>query len=381
MTSESICGDPRDKIFAILGILDNEEAWLANEMKPDYAISVVELYKRVVKASIQLEERLTILKYCHVAANEAWQPTGAPNWAGPRDQCAVFDLQYADLTMLAQLPKISGDLLAVKGLQAATVADVEPIQLSQSTDFDGQVMELKRLYARFSGDLSVDNSNWFESISHAVSQSKFTEHEILPFSRNRLASVAVLEETLRSIVNSRQGTSTGFSEENGSLKPEFFMFNAHIRETCLGRCFARTDSGHLMLVPDQTRSNDVLAILFGLSLVIVLRPKADHKHRVVGVCFAHGLNWGEALAGPFPPQWRTMKRYRTDGWFDMGFRNLKTEEVTTLDPRIDWEELRVEESDSRRDAVLSEHGQGPYRRPDEAYLQSRGVNVETFQLV
>lgn len=136
-----------------------------------------------------------------------------------------------------------------------------------------------------------------------------------------------------------------------------------------------------MLVPRHTQVGDVLVILFGLPSLIVLHSGAQQQYQVAGLCFAYGLTRGEALVGPVPQQWRFVRRHSTKDQYAVAFQNKQTGEVTTLDPRINWEELEVDESDPRLDPELSEKGQGPYRRPDEEYLLARGVKVETFQLV
>lgn len=115
-------------------------------------------------------------------------------------------------------------------------------------------------------------------------------------------------------------------------------------------------------------------MILGLSVVMVLRPRENGKYEIVGTSFVHGLNWGESLPGLLPAsEWRFQKRWDMDGWWQFVFRNLKSDEVTLFDPRIDWEDLHVAENDPLRDPGISGQGRGDLKRPDVDYLLKHGV--------
>lgn len=224
----SACSDPRDKVFGILGMLREEEAELATDIKPDYTMSVVELYKRVAETCFKLYKRLDILGCYHVAADTLWRPTWVPNWAGPRDASGVVRRQYADLAMLAPGPKVSGDVLMVKGVRVARIADVESIKLSKYTSFDDLATELKRLYARFVGGSPGDGSDLLESMSYALTQDNVREHEVHLVPEASPPSITVITETLRRIIDLPLGTYTGLSDPSGMFKQEVAGLSASI---------------------------------------------------------------------------------------------------------------------------------------------------------
>ncbi len=60
------------------------------------------------------------------------------------------------------------------------------------------------------------------------------------------------------------------------------------------RRFMITKSGYIGLVPELTREDDVICVLFGCDTPLVLRPVGDY-YTLVGECYVHGLMDGELV--------------------------------------------------------------------------------------
>ena len=72
--------DPRDKVFALLGLLRNHE-WQI-QIQPDYRISWAELYRKVVVAEVQSTWSLNILRYCNPPRDIGLEESSfAPDWS------------------------------------------------------------------------------------------------------------------------------------------------------------------------------------------------------------------------------------------------------------------------------------------------------------
>lgn len=72
--------DPRDKVFALLGLLRNHE-WQV-QIQPDYHISWAELYRKVVVAEVQTTWSLNILRYCNPPLDIGLDESSwAPDWS------------------------------------------------------------------------------------------------------------------------------------------------------------------------------------------------------------------------------------------------------------------------------------------------------------
>ena len=74
--------DPRDKVFALLGLLRNHE-WQV-QIQPDYQISWAELYRKVVAAAVQTTMSLDVLRYCNPPRDIGLDESSwAPDWSKP----------------------------------------------------------------------------------------------------------------------------------------------------------------------------------------------------------------------------------------------------------------------------------------------------------
>lgn len=77
-------------------------------------------------------------------------------------------------------------------------------------------------------------------------------------------------------------------------------FLERVQAVVWGRRLIKTKSGFLGLAPKATKKQDIVAILYGLSVPVVLRPisnaeEGDNVFRMIGGCFIYGMMDGEAL--------------------------------------------------------------------------------------
>lgn len=143
----------------------------------------------------------------------------------------------------------------------------------------------------------------------------------------------------------------------------------------------KTNNGLIGRAPLHTQAGDVVAVLVGLDNPVVLRPRTGRRYELVGIAFVDGLNWGEALLGDFQHGWSYQRRiYDTDTWMP-AFRNVRTDETTLFDPRIDWEQLVVSKTDLRRIQVFFEESGRHFKFPDTEYFLNSGVDLKTIEIV
>lgn len=69
------CSDPPDKVYGILGMLRDEDHWIARKLKPDYNLGVENLYSRVFEVLANRNRGLDLLGYCDPAPEYTWRPT------------------------------------------------------------------------------------------------------------------------------------------------------------------------------------------------------------------------------------------------------------------------------------------------------------------
>jgi hypothetical protein len=64
--------------------------------------------------------------------------------------------------------------------------------------------------------------------------------------------------------------------------------------TLEGRKLVTTATGFVGLAPEAAQKNDVVAVLFGCSFPVVLRP-FERSFKYIGECYVDGLMRGEAI--------------------------------------------------------------------------------------
>ena len=109
---------------------------------------------------------------------------------------------------------------------------------------------------------------------------------------------------------------------------------------CNNRTICTTEQGYITLAPKYAQPGDQVCVFLGCMSSMLLRP-AGSRWQVVGECYVPGLAAGEALIGPLPKGYRSV-RVLHDGqgqraWFPR-IQNISTHEVTEEDPRFDISE-------------------------------------------
>lgn len=92
----AICTDPRDKVFALVGISkDNAQGTPVPSNGPhlqlDYSKTVVEVYKEVVRHLINRMGNLDVLAACQYKRELKGLPSWAPDWSIPRINSPIKD--------------------------------------------------------------------------------------------------------------------------------------------------------------------------------------------------------------------------------------------------------------------------------------------------
>ncbi|ROV92224.1 hypothetical protein VPNG_09659 [Cytospora leucostoma] len=370
----SSCLDPRDKVYGILGMLREEEAWIAEALEPDYTISKSHLYRRVFEVSLENGDGLNMMELCLPSRGSKWKPTWLPDWADQGARPEPMLRQRPDLGAAAEVRIVSDELLLLaKGVLYAEVNMVKPSSLKGGPVAALAVeQEIRDIYTTFSPYME-EGVDILETMAYTLSQSNVSEHNIGHTNPYQKHSLVDLKTALGMIC-----IPDGLEDTQVDMLDRLLD---HAALSLRNRSIAMTDKGHMVLAPAEAEVGDVLAVLLGSSLLVVLRRKPDDRYQVVGVCHAHGLNWGEGLVGPLPQGWRFVRHWNTTKFYKLWLQDLSTGRVTNFDPRIDWEELEVPEHDHTCDDHLEEWGQGRhFRRPGEAYFRKRGVPLQEFYI-
>jgi hypothetical protein len=104
----------------------------------------------------------------------------------------------------------------------------------------------------------------------------------------------------KSVLNSVM-KHTSMHERSGAIMQELgvFLLNACIISQSRKKAFYLTKNKYFGTAPDRIsesiETDDRIAIIAGLKMPVVLRPRPDGTYTFVSHCYLHGVMYGEAV--------------------------------------------------------------------------------------
>ncbi|KAI0007134.1 heterokaryon incompatibility protein-domain-containing protein [Xylariaceae sp. FL0662B] len=279
--------DPRDKVYAVLGLVggggkDGREAGKSSAFLPeiDYAKSFQRVYQEVASHIIATDDSLDLL----LAANGVERRSGLPSWVpdwrreanehrpalfinGSRMQILLYYSGSSDhFVFHGHGYSASGDSKAsARFSDDLTVMHVRGLVLSS----------VDRIGPAYGDDAPAD-----KIIEDSIPVVRYAE----PLRDSLFAGtlhMGVLKKVLR-------GRSWYDEYRDDELELPI------IENIMKWRRFFVSKIGHLCIGPAQTQSGDVIAVIAGCNFPMVLRPEGD-SYAVVGEAYVHENMTGEVL--------------------------------------------------------------------------------------
>ncbi|RYP30972.1 hypothetical protein DL767_005979 [Monosporascus sp. MG133] len=366
--------DSKDKIYGIMSI---SPPAFVSQLRPDYSLSLMDVYKRALLTYVNQYKRLSLLKYCG-RPKPLW-PTWIPDWTHQWDATSDnWGFQAAGVSMSESVVNAPGDVFEATGLCFARVAAVQGPRINDVDDLAD--------YLREAGLTTT------EDIAYAGGGS-------------------LLDAYLHTF---SFGTLNDRIPGRGNWKPTISQWKPHLmcgsqgspRANLYGRFGDRVvnlinrysimvlERGYIGLGPRDTRVGDLVHVILGCELPTVLRPIPGKGFAVIGESYVHGIMEGEALLGPLPSPWAVNVRADADGKYRPRYVNVDLNIEARDDPRLvntpvppEWE--RIEHTWNRDDPLNAvkfrnrftseETNSDPRMLP--AALRARGVSIKTIRLV
>jgi len=317
--------DPRDKVFALLGLAnDLGDAYnRAAGLLPNYTLRKEEVYANFTKDLILMTGYLDILSAVDTFASKrldqrktSWTPDldvpiATVRGLGFPRKYAASSSASVNLEALSAVPNDPSSL-TLSGFVVDVVKDVADNALSYSA-------QLKLYTSDFHHDDAVV-ALWKEHVRH--SQYQCPEDELLQRYIELLTAAGFALPTefpahpLGRIIPSRDVPSltADFAAYWSLLDPGFLDFQDPVRtklkaqaslgdadqfgvlagKACHERKFFGTAQGRMGLCPRGTQSGDRIVILHGGSVPYVLREMDYGTWRFIGECYVDGIMFGEA---------------------------------------------------------------------------------------
>ncbi|KAI0200163.1 hypothetical protein F4808DRAFT_429912 [Astrocystis sublimbata] len=369
-TSHAQCTDPRDRVFALLSMLNRYDP--VASIKADYNKDIVGVYSEAAVRFMVYSRHLNILTNIDASRRLPDAPSWVPNWSQP--QLTNPFGGYASCGALAVHTDHLAGKLIVSGVQVATIAGAAPFDsrsFTVSTTPNDILSELRRaIKSPLFASILKDRHMAIPMLCRVMCSNKFA-HRQRPQNTWKL-DMGSCQEFLNHVLFEKEHT-TALSSEEIKILDAMTIY-------CQDRALTKTTDGALTLTPSLTRAGDIVTVLLGCRSTMILRPRpASTEFEIIGEAYTDGFMEGEGLLGPFPPgfepvhgfdddvrqpwrktmDWNTGELHQEDprlpdslpsGWerrphaydkVDISFVNTTTGEVREggMDPRLNEENL------------------------------------------
>ncbi|KAJ3548372.1 hypothetical protein NM208_g1031 [Fusarium decemcellulare] len=335
-----LCGDPRDKIFGMLGVAGQDVSH--PYVKPDYDLSAEEVFRRFVLWELQQNNNLAVLG---MSSNKSQSTFSTPSWVPDFTRLDPHNclngwrnrVKFHASAALSSQVQISNDemVLCLKGRAIDILHTVGDESVKDPThvlhdneglddlDLVKKEMQVNKCMIEEARDI------WLNAMKRSTKGSGFSLQPDSIFTKDERegklkVNIESLTESLKdwqpffmTLICSRSADGKEDSDLAPAMIRAFIRLSLGVRvrenqpeamdafqarkglRTILAftrsRRFAGTESGLAGYVPMRAKKGDTVVILNGADVPFVLRKKDDGRYLLVGECYMHGIMNGEAL--------------------------------------------------------------------------------------
>ncbi len=329
------CTNPRDKIYGMLGITDEETQ--SEYLTPDYDSPPGDVFRKYVLWEVLHNKSLRVLGVSSDkdrSGAEFASPSWVPDFTrlDPHSRLTRFEKRASYLASLGRPEaRVSedGTVLHLRGRLVDTIHTVA--ERSASRTFDNISDEEKKLLAGSEEAVRLTKA-WMKEamgIWQAAAERRANGRPLPPLIARDLwatsedddftAYPAHWTHFLRALTCDRTdlgnyATVADLPYVAGVVRAlvdhlplDDVFHNAQLPRAqaamqALARAgrsrrFASTRTGLAGFAPMRAQEGDVVVIIYGSNVPCVLRPGADGRYSLVGECYMHGLMWGMGSLG------------------------------------------------------------------------------------
>jgi hypothetical protein len=373
------CEDPRDRIYAILTLLNQEDQRLG--VKPDYSRTVEDLYTDVARRNIVERCKLNVLETCELSSRSINVPSWVPDWSTQLNFHHITLSRWSACAWVsARVTIVDEETIRVAGVSVARIENVTDYNFDISDWTYDQLIQILRLArptmyglgSKTSADESV-----LEERCRCFAGDGFSDDFVPPRadrprfvdSMGDLDVIWSSDAKWSELVGLTSNFATHYATRSASL--------LH------GRCLFTASDGLFGLAPAGTQKGDVVCILLGCRFPVVLRPSDTSETpptwQVVGICQAQGLMNGKVIyRDELPGRYRPVvltELSHPDHWIDemsLAFRDSTTQ-ICNTNPAHVLAEMGVKVDDYQRKPHLLHVSHNA--------LLENGVALQDFTLV
>lgn len=285
------CSDPRDRVFAVLGLADDASSF---DSFPDYSSTCEDVYTKATKQLLN-QGHISIFSYCHFPRDKS-MPSWVPDWRTMTFAPIAYD-PWQEFTFMA-----SGNTHKQPNI---TFTDPNLLNLS------GTIVDTIKEFG------SLWNPNWLGSLDPQASLKYI--YEIRSFcaqspridieeEETQTARIAISDwgraseldvDTDVITVDSCRRLRNSFAAPNmpvgeGPIYDKDTWYRRAMQLFRPSRPFI-SSSGFVGIGPCDVEISDVICTFLGGSVPYILRQEPDGIYSLIGEAYVHGIMYGEHM--------------------------------------------------------------------------------------
>ncbi|KAH8643121.1 hypothetical protein IG631_00584 [Alternaria alternata] len=270
--------DPRDKVFAVLGLIGESKDGNPT-MVPDYRKSMNQVYREIAREIITNEGRMDILLAASGVNGNDELPSWVPDWRSEATTGRPILLVNRQLLMkLAYSGSMYMAILEGHGYLAAGNSEAFALFSDDLRALTVLSKKLDSIAEVCDADITAtSNDEFMDQICEFIIRSKFIS------SRKRRRELAKRERATNS-----QDTSMLMATLTGGGKVRYDERPPIVRNVMRQRRLFITKNGHIGIGPVEAQPHDVIFIISGCNFPIMLRPR-ENMFGVVGEAYSKFL--------------------------------------------------------------------------------------------
>ncbi|KAH7346936.1 heterokaryon incompatibility protein-domain-containing protein [Pyrenochaeta sp. MPI-SDFR-AT-0127] len=326
-TADRDASDPRDRIYALLGLVSDPRL---EELEPDYSKSALWVYQKAMISIFKSRKDLDWLLYAigegtslqpswcvdfstnhwlqHPGAPRQWIPRDDPKDAGATTGREIFELCHdPDSGTIKQTGTVVGRIKIIQmPTCGAVIEGVNPEEGKSARD-EAMVtlLEDMMVFTRTAIDA------WEERVGRHTALSKVMAGDVWKAVadgqqfNDLVKDVANVEPNVNGYAFLAEFLAVGMSGEGEAILQQYPLKEIQIQiamTACIRtvwnikrRCFFTTDTHYIGMASRNIQAGDLVCILFGCKFPVVLRPCADGVYKLVTVAYTDDIMEGEFL--------------------------------------------------------------------------------------
>ena len=307
----SHCTDPRDQIYALLG-LAAEAGDLSVDL--DYSLDVTTVYQEIMCSFISQYKSLDVLS---MVGDYSWNvttelPSWIPDWAANPRSIPFIRPDSASKFAASRRPEPSlhysedGKTLFIVGKIVDSIKSIGVAKVPMRA-ITSSGRELSKWHGAFQHAGMIQMRHW-EVMSRRLRSYPTGESPQEAYWRTIIADAPMKVDNIpggyaRLFKAWRRywGTFDDFNDitvDDGKGDRVYsYTYNQAKNIACNYRRFFITKRGYIGLAPFSSRPGDKICILLGGKTPYVIRSSRKRHFRFIGESYVHGLMYGEAMEG------------------------------------------------------------------------------------